>query len=68
MSEIYLVSNDKFYLEKKSFFNSNKNTFTIINCFKNFKKINLIARISNKKLRFKKKFSNTKITNVINLF
>ena len=68
MNEIFLVSNDRFYLEKKSFFNSNKNTFTIISCFKNFKRINLIARISNKKLRFKKQFSNTKITNAINLF
>ena len=47
MSEIIIVSNDKFFLKKK-FFNSNKNTFTIINCFNKFKKIYLIARISKK--------------------
>lgn len=68
MSEIFIVSNDRFYLEKKSFLNSNKNTFTIINCFKKFKKINLIARNSKKKLRFKAQLNNTKITNIINLF
>ena len=32
MSEVFIVSNDRFYKEKNNFFNSNKNTFTIINC------------------------------------
>ena len=68
MSEIFIVSNDKFYIEKKNFFNSNKNTFTIINCFKKFKRINLIARNSKKKLRFKERLSNTKIINIFSLF
>ena len=68
MSKIFIVSNDRFYLEKKNFFNSNKNTFTIINCFKKFKKIYLIARKSKKKLRFKEKLSNIKIINILSLF
>ncbi len=68
MSEIFIVSNDRFYLEKKNFFNSNKNTFTIINCFKKFKNVYLIARKSKKKLKFKKKFSNIKIISIISLF
>ena len=50
MSEIFIVSNDRFFFKKNEFFNSNKNTFTIINCFKKLKKVYLIARISKKKL------------------
>ena len=68
MSEVFIVSNDRFYKEKNNFFNSNKNTFTIINCFRKFKKVNLIGRNSKEKLRFKEKFDNTKITNISNLF
>ena len=68
MSKIFIVSNDKFFTEKRNFFNSNKNTFTVINCFKGFKKINLVARKSNKKLRFKERLSNTKIVNIFSLF
>ena len=48
MRKIFIVSNDRFYIQKKEFFNSNKNTFTIINCFKKFKNIYLIARKSKK--------------------
>ena len=68
MSEIFVVSNDRFFLEKKSIFNSNKNTFTIINCFKKFKKINLIARNSKRKLKFKDQLKNICIIDVFNLF
>ena len=68
MSEVFIVSNDRFYKEKNNFYNSNKNTFTIINCFRKFKKVNLIGRNSKEKLRFKEKFYNTKITNISNLF
>ena len=57
----FIVSNDRFYKEKNNFYNSNKNTFTIINCFRKFKKVNLIGRNSKEKLRFKEKFYNTKI-------
>ena len=35
--------------KKKNFFNSNKNTFTILNSFKNFKKIYLFCRSTKKK-------------------
>ena len=67
MSEVFIVSNDRFYKEKNNFL-INKNTFTIINCFRKFKKVNLIGRNSKEKLRFKEKFDNTKITNISNLF
>ena len=30
---IFVVSNDKFYVENNNIFNSNINTFTAINCF-----------------------------------
>jgi len=68
MRKIFIVSNDRFYIQKKEFFNSNKNTFTIINCFKKFKNIYLIARKSKRKLKFKKKLSNIKIINLLSLF
>ena len=63
MKNIFIVSNDKFFLEKKNIYNSNKNTFTIINCFIKFKKIYLIARKSKKKLSFKDKIGNIKLLN-----
>ena len=53
MNEIFIISNDRFYFKKKDFFNSNKNTFAIINSFKKLKKVYLIARISKQKLIFK---------------
>ena len=68
MDEIFIISNDKFYVQKKEFFNSNKNTFTIINCFRKFENIYLVARKSKKKLKFKEKFSNIKIINIFSLF
>ena len=68
MKKIFIVSNYRFYLQKKEFFNSNKNTFTIINCLKKFKNIYLIARKSKKKLKFKEKLSNIKIINLLSLF
>ena len=68
MSEIIIVSNDKFFLKKKKFFNSNKNTFTIINCFNKFKKIYLIARISKKDLKFGKNIKNIQIVSFLKIF
>ena len=68
MSEIFIVSNDRFFFKKNEFFNSNKNTFTIINCFKKLKKVYLIARISKKKLKFKNKIGNTQIINLFKIF
>ena len=68
MSEIFIVSNDKFLLSKKILHNSNKNTFTVINCFKNLKKIYLIARISKKKYKFKNKLKNVQILSFLNIF
>ena len=50
MKELFIVSNDKFYKNKKEFFNSNKNTFTWINSFEKLSQIYLIARISKKNL------------------
>ena len=49
---IFVVSNDKFYVENNNIFNSNINTFTAINCFDQ-SKIYLVARKSKKKLKFK---------------
>ena len=68
MSEIIIVSNDKFFLKKKKFFNSNKNTFTIINCFNKFKKIHLIARISKKDLKFGENIKNIQIVSFLKIF
>ena len=49
MNEIFIISNDRFYVQKKEFFNSNKNTFTIINCFKKLKKIYLLQELQEKR-------------------
>ena len=68
MSEIFIVSNDRFFLDKKNFFNSNKNTFTIINCFKNLRKVYLIARKSKIKLKFKNKINNIELVSLFRLF
>ena len=68
MDEIFIISNDRFHVQRKEFFNSNKNTFTIINCFKKFKKIYLIARTSKKKEKFKEKIYNTKLISVYKIF
>jgi glycosyltransferase involved in cell wall biosynthesis len=68
MSEIIIVSNDKFFLKKKMFFNSNKNTFTIINCFNKLKKIFLIARVSKKKLKFGENIKNIQIVSFLKIF
>ena len=68
MSEIFIVSNDRFFFQKNEFFNSNKNTFTIINCFRKFKKVYLIARISKKKLKFKNKVGNIAIIDLFKIF
>ena len=68
MKEIFIVSNDKFYTNKKDFFNSNKNTFTWINCFEKLSKIYLIARISKKKLSFKSRIRKIKLLTFFDLF
>ena len=67
MKELFIVSNDKFYINKKEFFNSNKNTFTWINCFEKLNQIYLIARISKKKLSFKSKIRNIKLLTFFDL-
>tara|TARA_B100000989_G_scaffold294175_2_gene272801 strand:+ start:26263 stop:27303 length:1041 start_codon:yes stop_codon:yes gene_type:complete len=68
MSKIFVVSNDKFFFDKKNIHNSNKNTFTIINCFKKIKKIYLIARKSKNKLKFNNRINNVELINVFKLF
>ena len=68
MNEIFIISNDRFYFKKKDFFNSNKNTFSIINCFKKLKKVYLIARISKQKLIFKKKIGNVETISLFKIF
>ena len=68
MKELFIVSNDKFYKNKKEFFNSNKNTFTWINCFEKLSQIYLIARISKKKLSFKSRIRKMKILTFFDLF
>ena len=68
MDQIFIISNDRFYVQKKEFFNSNKNTFTIINCFKKLKKIYLIARTSKKKDQFKDKIKNIELISIYKLF
>ena len=68
MSEIFIVSNDRFFLDKKNFFNSNKNTFTIINCFKKLRKVYLIARKSAIRLKFKNKINNIELLDLFGLF
>ena len=56
MTKIIIISNDKFYISKKKyFFNSNKNTFTILNGFKNFRRLYFYCRYSKKKPKFGKK-------------
>ena len=56
MSKVLIISNDKFFFSKKKyFFNSNKNTFTILNSFKNFKKVYLFCRSTKKKQKFGEK-------------
>ncbi len=64
MNELFIVSNDRFFLKNGNLYNSNKNTFTVINCFKKLKKIFLIARTTHKKLRFNNKANNIKIINI----
>ena len=64
MNEIFIISNDKFYVRNSDFFNSNKNTFTIINCFTNLKKIYLCARSSKEKGLFKHKIINAELINI----
>ena len=68
MREIFIVSNDRFYLKKGNYYNSNKNTFTIVDCFKKLKKVHLISRISKKKLKFKSKLNNTQIVDIFKIF
>ncbi len=68
MKELVIVSNDRFYKKKLDFYNSNKNTFTIISCFHHLKKVYLVARTSKEKLSFKKKFRNLVFLNFINFF
>lgn len=68
MSKIFIVSNDRFYFQEKFIFNSNKNTFTILNCFRKLKKVFLIARLSKRKFKFKNKTNNIEIINLFKLF
>ncbi len=72
MTKILIISNDKFFFLKKNYyFNSNKNTFTIINSLKHFKKVYLFCRSTNKKQKFKEKIQNNielvKFKNIFNL-
>ena len=68
MDEIFIISNDRFHVNKKNFFNSNKNTFTIISCFKKLKKIYLIARTSRQREKFRNKISNLKLVNISQIY
>ena len=71
MRKVLIISNDKFFLSKKFFFNSNKNTFTIINSLSHFKKIYLICRSTKKKQKFKEKIKKNielvKFKNILSL-
>ena len=67
MSEIFIVSNDRFFFNRNIFYNSNKNTFTIINCFKRLRKVYLIARKSTIKLKFKNKINNIEFIDSLKL-
>ena len=67
MREIFIVSNDRFFFDRKIFYNSNKNTFTIINCFKKLKKVYLVARKSTIKLKFTNKINNIQFIDLLRL-
>ena len=71
MTKVLIISNDKFFLSKKFLFNSNKNTFTIINSLSHFKKIYLFCRSSKKKQKFKEKIKKNielvKFKNILSL-
>ena len=64
---IFVVSNDKFYVENNNIFNSNINTFTAINCFDQ-SKIYLVARKSKKKLKFKNSIKNIILLSPFDIF
>jgi glycosyltransferase involved in cell wall biosynthesis len=68
MKNVFVVSNDQFFLKNNNIYNSNKNTFTIINSFKKFEKIFLIARKSKKKFNFKDKINNIQLMNFWKIF
>ena len=70
MTKIIIISNDKFYISKKKyFFNSNKNTFTILNGFKNFRRLYFYCRYIKKKPKFGKKIpKNLEFINLKKLF
>lgn len=71
MTKVLIISNDKFFLSKKFLFNSNKNTFTIINSLSHFKKIYLFCRSNKKKQKFKEKIKKNielvKFKNILSL-
>lgn len=68
MKEIFVISNDKFFLYKNRYYNSNKNTFTILNSIKKFNNIFLISRKVNVKQKFSEKIHNISFLNIKNLF
>ena len=68
MKKVFIVSNDKFYLNNKDFFNSNKNTYTIINSISRFCKVYLIARKTNFRQKFYMNLNNVSFLGIKNLF
>ena len=68
MEKVFIVSNDKFYLSNNGFFNSNKNTYTIINSISRFCKVYLIARKTKLKKKFYMNLNNVSFLGIQKLF
>jgi len=68
MKKILIISNDKFNINGRRFFNSNKNTFTIINSINKFSEVNLIARKTNFKQKFYRKLNKVYFLSIKKLF
>jgi len=64
MKKVFIVSNDKFYLKNKSFFNSNKNTFTIIKSISRFCEVYLIARKTKLRQKFNMNLNNISLLGI----
>tara|TARA_B100000902_G_C26627341_1_gene582733 strand:- start:190 stop:516 length:327 start_codon:yes stop_codon:yes gene_type:complete len=68
MKKVFIVSNDKFYSNKNGFYNSNKNTYTIINSITRFCKVYLIARKTKSRQKFYMNLNNVSFLGIKKLF
>ena len=64
MKKVFIVSNDKFYLNKNGFFNSNKNTYTIIKSISRFCEVYLIARKTKLRQKFYMNLNNISLLGI----